>query len=164
MSSRDAATTYHQATAVGASAVGQIVALYDAILRDLHRALAAGEGGQIETRVNNTNHALVIIGELQGVLDFERGGEAARNLSNFYNVMRAMVTHASMTNSREEFLELISHFARLRAAWSHVELSVAPAEPENRLRISSSEQPASSPTATRPAETLEEAGTGEWTA
>src|SRR5208282_1182279 len=75
MNSHESASAYHQSAAFGATAVGQIIALYDRILRDLRQALAAVESARIEERVNSTNHALVVIGELQGVLDLERGGE-----------------------------------------------------------------------------------------
>jgi flagellar protein FliS len=137
MSAQDSASTYRQSTAVGASAVGQVVALYDTILRDFHRAIASIESEQIEQRVNAGNHALMVIGELQGVLDFERGGEAARRLQSFYKVTRAMTLEASVRSSREKFLELIVMFARLRAAWSKIEGTVGFSEPTERLRISS---------------------------
>ena len=74
----DSARAYRQATAFGASPVGQVVALYDALLRDLHKATTAIAAGHVESRVAAANHALTIIGELQGVLDFEHGGEPAR--------------------------------------------------------------------------------------
>ena len=137
MSTPDSAFAYHQASAVGASAVVQVVALYDTILRDFHRAIAAIERGQIEQRVNAGNHALMVIGELQGVLDFERGGESARRLQSFYKVTRAMTLEASVRSSRENFLELISMFARLRAARSKIEQTVGFSEPTERLRICS---------------------------
>jgi flagellar protein FliS len=137
MSTRDSASAYHQSTAVGASAVGQVVALYDTILRDFHRAISAMEAGKIEQRVNAGNHALMVIGELQGVLDFERGGEAARRLHSFYEVTRAMTSEATIRSSREKFLELIAMFARLRAAWSQIERTVRFPERTERLRISS---------------------------
>jgi hypothetical protein len=45
--------------------------------------MAAIHAGQIENRVNSMNHTLVIIGEVQGVLDFERGGDVAPKLRKF---------------------------------------------------------------------------------
>ena len=69
MSPNDSAFAYHQSTAFGAAALGQVIALYDTILRDFHRAMAAIGAGQIEKRVNALNHALIVVGELQGVLD-----------------------------------------------------------------------------------------------
>jgi flagellin-specific chaperone FliS len=88
MTSDDSAFAYYQSTAFGASALGQVIALYHTILRDFHRAMAAIGARQIGKRVNAFNHALLVIGELHGVLDYERGGQATRNLSDFYAVAR----------------------------------------------------------------------------
>jgi len=142
MNAHDSAFAYHQTRAFGASPVGQVVALYDTIVRDLHGAIAAIEAGHIEKRVNAVNHALMVIGELQGVLDFERGGEAARRLNSFYNVTRAMVTEAGVMSSSEKLEELIAMFARLRAAWAQVERTLTPSEPTQEFRISSKPQAA----------------------
>ncbi|MGB7283635.1 MAG: flagellar export chaperone FliS [Candidatus Acidiferrum sp.] len=164
MKSRDSASAYHRSTAFGATAVGQVITLYDTILRDLHQAIDAIDGRQIEERVNAANHALIVIGELQGVLDFEQGGETARHLNNFYNVSRAMLTHASVTSSREKFQELISMFARIRSAWSHVERTVAPSEPTRRLKISSERQVAFSQAFPDPLTMPGGSGNGRWKA
>jgi len=124
--STDFAFSYQKMSAFGASPVGQVVALYDSILRDFHQALAAIEAADVERRVNVANHALTVIGELQGVLDFQRGGDAARNLSRFYTVTRPMIVEASLTSSREKFRELITLFTRIRSAWSQIERTVVP--------------------------------------
>lgn len=164
MSRHDSAFAYHQSSAFGASAVGQVVALYDTILRDFHRAMAAIEAGQVEKRVNASNHALMVIGELQSVLDFERGGEVAHNLNNFYNVTRPMIAYASIISSCEKFQELIGMYTRMRAAWSKVERSVAPSQPTERLRVSSGPQPSFSKNV--PASTDDSVGAprGSWSA
>lgn len=164
MKRQDSASAYHQATAFGASALGQVVALYDSILHDLRLALAALDAGQVEQRVNASNHALIVIGELQSVLDFDRGGEAARNLNNFYRITRALATEASVLGSREKFLELIAMFARLRAAWSYVEHSVKPSEPPDRPRMFPKPQAAFSQNAGIAPENSDAAGSGSWKA
>jgi len=137
MSTQNTAFAYQQFAAFGASPVDQVVALYDRILRDFHRAIAAIAEGKTEERVNASNHALTIIGELQGVLDFERGGEVAGNLNNFYDVTRPMVVQASMMSSRERFEELIAMYSRMRAAWARVARIVPASQPGERPRISS---------------------------
>ena len=164
MSPNDSAFAYHQSTAFGASALGQVIALYDTILRDFHRAMAAVAAGQIEKRVNALNHALIVVGELQGVLDYERGGQAARNLSDFYTVARVVTLQASMTASREKLQELIGMFTRIRGAWAKAELNTGASEPKQRLRISSE---TSSGYAQTPPATLENSGesnSGRWSA
>lgn len=131
MKPRDSALAYHQSSALGATPIGQVVALYDTILRDLHRAISAVQSGQIEPRVTAVNHALLVIGELQGVLDFERGGEPARNLNDFYNVVRSMILKASIAQSRELFEQALTMITRIRSAWSRIENSPAASLPTN---------------------------------
>jgi len=160
----DTAFAYQQSTASAASSVGQVVALYDRILRDLRSAIAAIGAGQIENRVNSLNHALTIIGELQGVLDFQRGGEAARNLDSFYTITRGMVTEAGVTSSVDQLQELVSMFARIRAAWAHVERTVAPSEPTQRLRVSTQSQAQPSQNISPSPEHSTGAETGGWRA
>jgi flagellar protein FliS len=160
----DTAFAYQQSTASAASSVGQVVALYDRILRDLRGAIAAIGAGQIENRVNSLNHALTIIGELQGVLDFQRGGEAARNLNSFYTITRGMVTEAGVTSSVDQLQELVSMFARIRAAWTHVERTVAPSEPTQRLRVSTRPQAQPSQSISSSPEHSAGAETGGWRA
>jgi len=46
------------------------------------RALAALQDGNIETRVFELNHALLVIAHLQNVLNDEHGGEAAKHLNS----------------------------------------------------------------------------------
>ena len=137
MDSIDTAFQYQQTIAGGASPVGQVVALYDRILRDFRQAALALEAGQVEKRVSALNHAQTIIGELQGVLDFERGGEAAKRLDGFYSVARALLMKAGVENSGETLQELMSMFARLRSAWAQVEHMVTGGEPTHRLHVSS---------------------------
>jgi flagellar secretion chaperone FliS len=164
MSTDDSAFAYHQSTAFGASAVGQVVALYDTILRDFHRATAAIDAGEIEKRINAFNHALMVVGELQGVLDFERGGQAARNLSDFYTVARTVIMRASMTGSREKVQELVRMFTRIRAAWAKAERTTGAAEPTQRLRISSEAHPGFSQNAPAAPENSSGSNSGRWSA
>jgi flagellar protein FliS len=145
MNKHDSVLAYRQSTAFGASPVGQVVALYDTILRDLHRAMAAIAAGEVEERVAASNHALLVIGELQGVLNFELGGESARNLDNFYNVARKMIVQASIKCSRETFQEAISMVTRIRSAWARIERSVPATGSTERLRISRSQPQAGVP-------------------
>lgn len=164
MNSNNSAFAYQQTTACGASAVGQVVALYDRILRDFRQAGLAMASGEVEKRVNALNHAQTIIGELQGVLDFERGGEAAKRLDGFYNVARALTMKAGVENSAAFLQELISMFSRMRAAWAQAESKVAPSEPTQRLRVSSQPQGHFSPQTAPLPETTSGSGSGRWRA
>jgi flagellar protein FliS len=111
------ALSYQLASARGASPIGQVVSLYDTILRDFVRALAALQAGEVESRVFELNHALLVIAHLQSVLNHERGGEAAKQFDRFYAVTRGMIVEANIQATPESLEELINLYGGLRQAW-----------------------------------------------
>jgi flagellar protein FliS len=111
------ALSYRQASARGPSPIGQVVSLYDTILRDFVRALAALQAGDVETRVLELNHALLVIAHLQSVLNHERGGEPARQFDLLYAVTRGMIVEANIQARPESLEELIHLYGGLRQAW-----------------------------------------------
>jgi flagellar protein FliS len=121
MTNYDPTLSYQQAAARGASPVGQVVALYDTILRDFLRALAALQADDVETRVFELNHALLVIGHLQSVLNFERGGDVAKQFARFYEVTRTMIVEANIRANPESLEELINLYGGLREAWYQAE-------------------------------------------
>lgn len=125
MNETDAAFAYQQASARSATPVGQVIALYDTILRDFRRANEAQAAGSVEKRVFELNHALAVIGHLRGVLDHERGGEAAKRMERFYEVTHGMVLQASVAADREAVNKLIELYSSLRQAWLVCEKQVA---------------------------------------
>jgi flagellar secretion chaperone FliS len=125
MTKNSAFAAYQLGSAQGASPLGGVVALYDTILRDFQRALAAIDAGKVEIRVFELNHALTVMGELQGVLNFERGGEAAKRLDQFYNLTRPMVVQANVSGDRESVRRLVELFTTVRQAWQQAERQLA---------------------------------------
>ena len=121
MNDYSAVSAYQQSTARGATPIGLIVSLYDTILRDFRRALAALDSGNIESRVFELNHALTVIAHLQSVLDYQRGGDAAARLARFYEVTHAMILDASVSGSRESLMKLIDLYNSLRHAWQQAD-------------------------------------------
>jgi len=118
-----AGIAYRQRAVEGASPVGLVVLLYGTIVASLLRAKQAIQDKNTEKRVSELNHVLTVIGQLQGTLDFERGGHVARHLDRFYSVMRARVLQASIQNSMPILEELVRHFTSLKEAWQEVERS-----------------------------------------
>jgi len=146
MTNQQAFAQYRQDAALGATPLGRVAALYQAMLQDFRRAMAAHEQGQIERRVNSVNHALTILAELQGAIDFERGGAAAKQLDRFYNINRAEIFRVSVAPSREGFQRLIDLFTPVYQAWEEISRQLpqatagkgAPAAPASRTSPSSS--------------------------
>jgi len=138
----DPTVSYQLASARGASPVGQVVALYDTVLRDLVRALAALQDGNIETRVFELNHALLVIAHLQNVLNHERGGEAAKHFEQFYSVTRGMIVDANIRATPEALEELIDLYGGLRQAWYEVEKELRVQNPNAEARVPENDRPA----------------------
>ena len=129
MAAQDAAATYQKLSAHGSSPVGLIVSLYDTILRDFRRALAALHAGDVETRIFEMNHAVTVIGHLQEVLDHKRGGEAAGRFEQFYALTRGMIVDANAKPSRAAIDNLIGLYGSLRQAWQEADRKLQGSEP-----------------------------------
>jgi flagellar protein FliS len=128
----DARTSYRAAAIRGASPLKLVVCLYEQAIEDLRQAVIAMEKGDIEARTRGINHALVVIGQLQGSLDMQRGGDVARNLEKFYVVIRAGLVEAQLKQSARILERQISQLVSVYEAWLEVE----------RLATDSAPQPA----------------------
>ena len=117
----DARTSYREANVRGASPVRLVVCLYEQAIEDLRRAVIAMEKGDIEVRTLNINHALKVIGQLQGSLDMERGGEVAGDLQKFYGVLRNALVEAQLKQSARILEQQIAHLVLVYEAWLEVE-------------------------------------------
>ena len=117
-------SSYLQIAARSASPVGLVVLLHDTVIRSLHRALHAVKSNDVEQRTFELNHVVSVLGELQGVLDFERGGEVSPQLDRFYNVARGKIIEAQIKASAEIIQELAEQFLSMREAWQQVEREV----------------------------------------
>ena len=117
----DPARAYRQLSVQGASPIGLIVLLFNSAIASLHKAERAAEENRIETRVNELNHVLDIISELRSVLDFERGGDVARQFDQFYRMAEGQILNANLQNSADLIRDLVIHFVTVRDAWQQVD-------------------------------------------
>lgn len=74
------------------------------------------EANDHQARIFELNHAIIVLGELQNVLDFERGGEAARRLKSFYEAARTMILEVCVAPSEQGLKRLIEIFLPVRQA------------------------------------------------
>jgi flagellar secretion chaperone FliS len=117
----DARSSYREAAVRGARPVQLVILLYETSIEALRRAITALEKNDVETRTREINHAVKVIGHLQASLDMERGGDVARNLSRFYQILRISLVEAQGTQSAKVLEEQISHLILVREAWAEVE-------------------------------------------
>jgi flagellar protein FliS len=112
---------YRKRSVEGASPIGLVVLLYGGAITALMRAISAIEANNIEKRVSELNKVLDILAELQGTLDFDKGGAVAQQLEKFYVVTRSQVLEASIKNSKPILEELVKHMTGIKEAWQLVE-------------------------------------------
>jgi flagellar protein FliS len=117
---KDARAIYREESIRGATPVGMVILLYEQAVQDLLRALAAIEQNDIEQRTYEINHALAIIGHLQGTLDMEKGGVIALNLSQCYERFKSNLVAAQTRVSPEIIRHQITDLLELREAWLEV--------------------------------------------
>jgi flagellar secretion chaperone FliS len=121
----DPRQSYREAAVRGASPVGLVVLLYEQIIEDLRQALGAQRRRRVEERTRRLNHALLVIGQLQGSLDKQQGGRVAENLDLFYNQVRTGLIEAQLRQSERAIQQQITNLMLVREAWSEVERNSA---------------------------------------
>lgn len=117
----DVGSSYRESSARGANPVRLVICLYEQAIEDLRRAVIAMDNGRIEIRTKQINHALMVIAQLEGSLDRERGGEVAKNLALFYTSLRRGLTEAQMKQSAKILQEQIAQLVTVHEAWLEVE-------------------------------------------
>lgn len=106
-----------------------VILLYEQAIKDVRRAIAAQQRGDIEERTREINHAVLVLGCLQGSLDRVQGGEVAQNLDHFYDHVRAGLLSAHCAQSPEEMERIVSQLMLVYDAWCEAEQGLASAVP-----------------------------------
>lgn len=119
--SMDSAITHHRQAAEGGTPIGLIVLLYQAAVVALRRGIAAMDAGDVEARTTALNRVLALISELQASLDFEQGGEVARQFARFYHLSERLILQASCQKEAEPLRQLLEQFVRVRDAWQQMD-------------------------------------------
>ena len=143
-------STYQEHALDGASAVDLVVALYDGMIRFLHRAIHAVERHDEFGRRAAVKRVLDIIIHLQARLRMDVGGRPAQVLSEFYAAVFAQILQASQSASKQKFEHAIHCISNVREAWKEVakEPDIRPVQAAHLAPLSSaledSHYPASS--------------------
>jgi flagellar protein FliS len=112
-------SNYQQQSVAGMNGVELIIALYDGMVRFLHRAIEATEAGNVHERRIAVKRILDILMHLQSRLRMDVGGPA-KTLSEFYAAVFALCLDGSRLSSTERFHEAIQCILRVREAWQQV--------------------------------------------
>lgn len=122
----DARRGYQESAVRGATPLELVILLYDSAIEDMRRALTAMQKSEIENRSAQIAHALIVLQQLQGTLDFERGGSAARQFEQFYNLVRAKLLEAQIRGSSELMRQQIRCMSEVRDGWQQARRLLQP--------------------------------------
>ncbi len=110
-------TSYQQQALAGATGVELVVALYDAAIRFLYRAMQCVEEGDVHGRRIAVKKVVDILMYLQARLRPDLGGTVSDTLADFYTTMFTLTLEASHVESVEQFQEVIAYVRNVREAW-----------------------------------------------
>ena len=91
---------------------------YDGAARFLVQAQEAMADRRYDKQNAAIGKAQALLGELLKGLDFERGGEIARNLDALYRYLYDRLTHANIRDDQTALDEVRGHLSELRDAWA----------------------------------------------
>jgi flagellar secretion chaperone FliS len=111
--------TYQQQSVAGKNGAELIVALYDGMVRFLHRAIAATEAGDVRAKRIAVKRVFDILIHLQSRLRMDVGGPA-KTLSEFYAVIFTLCLEGSRLSSVDRFRKAMECILKVREAWQQV--------------------------------------------
>jgi flagellar protein FliS len=114
------ASTYQQVGIKTADPGRLVIMCYDGAIKYLKMAIAFYVPDSLERKAEAIVKAMDFIGELNRALDFERGGEIARNLHSLYNYMTRRITEGDLKRDIGAFEEIINILDELRSAWLEI--------------------------------------------
>jgi flagellar protein FliS len=110
-------TSYEEKSLTGATGVELIIALYDAAIRFLYRAIQCVEEEDVHGRRIAVKKTIDILMYLQARLRPELGPAPAKALADFYAAMFTMILEASHVASKTRLEESIACIRNVRGAW-----------------------------------------------
>ena len=119
-------TLYRHAAAEGATYIGLVLVVYDALAEDLRRAGEAVNRNDIAARCNASNHALLLLGHLESWTGSIDDPTLQSSLTQFYAYVRAQTLTIQAQPQAERFHELARLIGETRAAWQQKETLAKP--------------------------------------
>lgn len=118
--------TYLEAEVLTASPVRLVEILFELGVSTIESARACCRKGDILGRGRFVTKAVEILTELGNGLDFEAGGELARNYARLYDYCQRRLLEAHVQQSEPMLAEVQSLLLELREAWQGVVANFAP--------------------------------------
>lgn len=117
MSSNYGANQYKQMAVKTANRGQLLIMLYEAAIQNVKKASLAIDKKDIAAKGLAIGKAHDIINELSITLDFEVGGDIARNLERLYNYMTELLVKANLESSRQHLETVQKLMETLLSGW-----------------------------------------------
>jgi flagellar protein FliS len=101
--------------------VGLIRMMFDALIDSLVVAQGQIERRDLAGKSASLSRASRIVLGLQSALDFEKGGELARNLDELYGYVNRRLVQANASNDLSVIAEVKGLMAEIRDAWATIQ-------------------------------------------
>ena len=117
MSNQHGANQYKQAQVLTANRGQVLIMLYEAAIRNVKKATLCIEKKDLAGKGIHIGKTHDIINELSNTLNFEVGGQIARDLERLYNFMTEQLVKANATNTREPLDSVSKLLETLLSGW-----------------------------------------------
>lgn len=117
MSNNYGANQYKQMQVKTANRGQLLIMLYEAAIQNVKKATLAIEKKDVPGKGMAIGKAHDIINELASTLDFELGGQIARDLERLYNFMTEQLVKANVSNSKEPLEQVSKLLETLLSGW-----------------------------------------------
>ncbi|WDI33775.1 flagellar export chaperone FliS [Entomospira nematocerorum] len=118
-------SAYKNTKVMTASQAKLIIMLYSEAIKQINIALDLmnkNAGVADYTQINTSlNKALDIVGELTASLDFEKGGDIAKNLFSVYSFFTREINEANLTKMPQQLPEVLKLMNSLSDAWKAID-------------------------------------------
>ncbi len=94
--------------------------LYDGVIERLGRGVSSLAAGDIVGKVRAVNSAMEVISYLRAILDFQAGGDLARQFDSLYDYMLRRLTQANAANDPEGLREVARLVNTLKSGWEQI--------------------------------------------
>lgn len=120
MNQANAYNSYKNNSVMTASPNKLVIMLYDGAIKNLKLAEIALQEKQIEKVNMYLLKAQNIIAEFMSTLNYEAGGDIAKNLYQLYEYMYHKLVRANIDKDAEAIIEVKKYLEELRDTWSQI--------------------------------------------
>lgn len=114
---KNAYQKYKNTSVQSASREKILLMLYEGAIRFIKQAIIAVEKKDIAGRGLNIGRAFDIVAELSNTLNFELGGELAKDLEQLYMFVNSQLTKANVANDKKPLEDALKIMEKLYSGW-----------------------------------------------